>query len=130
MEVGPPAVSYIITVTDHFRYQDPDGERGPEPAATADEALRLARGIVDRSLDRLWKPGMGAAELLAAYNTFGEADHRRARRRARGRVPRLGLRRGTRPAAHGVAGLGEAAAGAARGASMNYHGRRRRSAGR
>ena len=43
--------------------------------ATADEALRLARGIVDRSLRGLWKPGMGAAELLAAYHTFGEDPH-------------------------------------------------------
>ena len=65
-------MSYVVRVADHFRYQDPGGGHGPEPAATADEALRLARGIVDRSLDRLWKPGMGAAELLAAYNTFGE----------------------------------------------------------
>ena len=65
-------MSYVVRVADHFRYQDPGGEHGPEPAATADEALRLARGIVDRSLDRLWKPGMGAAELLAAYNTFGK----------------------------------------------------------
>ena len=65
-------MSYVVRVADHFRYQDPGEEHGPEPVATADEALRVARGIVDRSLDRLWKPGMGAAELLAAYNTFGE----------------------------------------------------------
>jgi hypothetical protein len=70
-EEGAP-VSYSIRLADHFRYRDAGEEYDPEPVATADEALRLARGIVDRSLDRLWKPGMGAAELLAAYNTFGE----------------------------------------------------------
>ena len=65
-------MSYSIRLADHFRYRDAGEEYDLEPVATADEALRLARGIVDRSLDRLWKPGMGAAELLAAYNTFGE----------------------------------------------------------
>ncbi len=77
-------MSYVVRVADHFRYRDPGGEHGPEPAATADEALPLARGIVDRSLDRLWKPGMGAAELLAAYNTFGEDPYIVARAGAPG----------------------------------------------
>ena len=76
-------MSYVVRVTDHFRYQDQGGEHGLEPVATADEALRLARGVVDRSLDRLWKPGMGAAELLAAYDTFGEDPHRRFLREVR-----------------------------------------------
>ena len=77
-------MSYVVRVTDHFRYQDPGEEHGLEPVATADEALRLARGVVDRSLDRLWKPGMGAAELLAAYNTFGDDPYIVARAGAPG----------------------------------------------
>jgi hypothetical protein len=69
---------------DHQHLARPGGEYGPEPAATTGEALRLTRGIVDRSLGRLWKPGMGAAELLAAYNTFGEDPYIVARAGAPG----------------------------------------------
>lgn len=63
---------YTVMVDDNFHYMD-EGERYEHGTfETADEALAACRGLVERSLEEQYKPGMTSAQLFEAYIFFGE----------------------------------------------------------
>lgn len=70
---GDEAIAgYTVVVDDNFRFQDGAGGYPARKLDSYAEALALARGIVERSLRALYRPGMSAGELLASYRGFGE----------------------------------------------------------
>ena len=66
-------MTYTVLVAEHAAYMD--GERRARPGGafpTREEAEAEARRIVDRSLDELHRPPMGAEELFRLYTLYGD----------------------------------------------------------
>lgn len=66
-------MTYAVLVAEHAAYMD--AESPPHPAGaftTREEAEAEARRIVDRSLDELYRPPMGADELFRLYTLYGD----------------------------------------------------------
>lgn len=66
------ALPYVVYIDDNFHYMDEDERSEYGRFATYEEAEAACRRVVDRSLEELRQPGMGADELFALYAGFGE----------------------------------------------------------
>ena len=63
---------YRVLIDDNFDFYD-EGERDVHGTyASYEEALSVARDLVDRSLGHLYRPGMTAEELWTMYTDFGD----------------------------------------------------------
>jgi hypothetical protein len=63
---------YKIVVADNFHYQEEDHNTEHGTTESYENAVAACRALVDRSLARLYKPGMTAAELYDHYTSFGD----------------------------------------------------------
>jgi hypothetical protein len=66
-------VTYAVRIAEHSAYMD--AESPPRPGGTfptREEAEAEARRIVDRSLDELYRPPMGAEEFFRLYTLYGD----------------------------------------------------------
>jgi hypothetical protein len=63
---------YIVLVDDNFHYQEEDERSKQGTYPTAEEALAVCRGIVDRFLDENHRPGMSGEALFVHYTSFGD----------------------------------------------------------
>jgi len=71
-EVSPSVDSYEVFVDDNFHYMDEDERYSAGVFQTYSEALRHAKGIVEKSLRDLHETGKGADDLMASYVSFGQ----------------------------------------------------------
>ena len=62
---------YIVRVDENARYMDEEARHTLGEYQSADEALAVARRVVDEDLAELFRPGMSAATLFNQYTTFG-----------------------------------------------------------
>ena len=65
-------MKYTVCVADNFHYMDESERYTHGHIEMAEEALRIARGIVDEILKSLCKPDMTASELYLYYQNFGD----------------------------------------------------------
>jgi hypothetical protein len=70
--VSTGAARYRIFVDDNFHYMDEDERYELGTYNSAEKAIALCRGMVDRDLEYFYKPGMSATELFSHYKSFGE----------------------------------------------------------
>lgn len=63
--------TYNVVVASNFHYMDQSEHYAAGVFESADDALRLARKIVDESLPA-YQPGMTADQMFDAYKAFGE----------------------------------------------------------
>ena len=63
---------YKVMVDDNFHYMDEDERYEHGVYDTAEEAIEACRGIVDRSLEEGYKPGVSAEALYEHYVSFGD----------------------------------------------------------
>ena len=63
---------YSVMVDDNFHYQDADERLAQGSYASVEEALAACRRIVDRSLEKEYRPGMSAEALYDRYTSFGD----------------------------------------------------------
>jgi hypothetical protein len=63
---------YKVLVDDNFHYQDEEERREHGVYATLEEAMVVCRGLVDRSLEAQFRPGISAEVLYDHYRSFGE----------------------------------------------------------
>lgn len=67
----PSANTYNVVVASNFHYMDQSEHYVAGVFENADDALRLARKIVEDSLPA-YRPGMTAGQMLEAYKGFGD----------------------------------------------------------
>lgn len=65
-------MTYKVLVDDNFHYMDESERYAAGEFATLDEALAVARKIVDEWLASAYTPGMTADALMASYAMFGD----------------------------------------------------------
>jgi hypothetical protein len=63
---------YKVMVDDNFHYQDSDERWEQGTYETVEEAIAACRGLVDRSLEKAYKPGTSAEALYGDYTSFGD----------------------------------------------------------
>jgi hypothetical protein len=63
---------YKVMVDDNFHYQKEDERTEQGVYNTLQEAVVVCRGIVDKSLEEGYRPGISAKELYDLYVSFGE----------------------------------------------------------
>ena len=63
---------FKVMVDDNFHYMDESERYSAGEFATLDEALAVAKGIVDEFLISAYEPGISADELMSGYVMFGE----------------------------------------------------------
>ena len=63
---------FEVFVADNFNYMDEDATHRHGEFASGAQALAAARQIVDRSLQEVYRPGVGPLALFEAYKSFGE----------------------------------------------------------
>lgn len=63
---------FAVRVADNFHYMDDDETYTHSEHATWREAVKVAQGIVDRSIAEHSKPGITADELYGLYVSFGD----------------------------------------------------------
>ena len=63
---------FEVFVADNFNYMDEEATHRLGEFASWAQALSVARAIVDRSLQEVHRPGVGALALFDAYKSFGE----------------------------------------------------------
>jgi len=64
-------VKYQVWVDDNFHYQDEDERYMAGEYATAEEALAVAKGMVDAFLKKEHRRGMTAEQLYNRYIDYG-----------------------------------------------------------
>lgn len=67
----PKKNAYNVVVASNFHYMDRSEHYVAGVFESADDALRLARKIVEASLSA-YEPGMTAEQMFDAYTSFGE----------------------------------------------------------
>lgn len=67
----PSTTTYQVTVACNFHYQDKSEHTVAGLFESADDALQLARDIVERSLPA-YQQGISADAMLDSYKLFGE----------------------------------------------------------
>jgi len=63
---------FVLRVADNFHYMDQDETYTHSEYATWEEAVAVARRIVDESLAEHYQPGINASELFSLYTSFGD----------------------------------------------------------
>lgn len=63
---------YKVMVDDNFHYMDSDERSEDGTYETVEEAIAACRGIVDRSLEGGYEPGISAEALYRGYVGFGD----------------------------------------------------------
>jgi hypothetical protein len=63
---------YRVMVDDNFHYADESECSTSGEFQTLETAIAACRGIIDRSLDHLFQPGMTAETLYSYYTDFGD----------------------------------------------------------
>jgi hypothetical protein len=63
---------YKVLIDDNFHYQDPEDRREHGVYPTLAQALEVCRGLVDRSLNEEYRPGISAEDLYGRYTSFGD----------------------------------------------------------
>lgn len=63
---------FEVMVDDNFHYMDESERYSAGKFATYEEALNLAKSIVDESLSSGYKRGISAGKLYELYTMFGE----------------------------------------------------------
>ena len=63
---------FEVFVADNFSYMDEEATYRHGEFASWAQAVAAARQIVDRSLQEVYSPGIGALTLFDAYKSFGE----------------------------------------------------------
>lgn len=63
---------YRVMIDDNFHYHDLDERREQGTYETLEEALAACRGLVDRSLEQEYRPGISAEALHERYMSFGD----------------------------------------------------------
>ena len=67
-----PPTRFTVLVTDNFHHTDPPERHHEGAFDTYAAAVAACQAMVDDFLTQNYRPGMSAAELLAAYQSFGE----------------------------------------------------------
>ncbi len=65
-------MKYTVCVDDNYHYMDESERSAHGEYQTSEEALAVAKEIVDKELHSHYKPGMTADELYQYYQDFGE----------------------------------------------------------
>ncbi len=64
--------NYTVYVDDNYHYMDESERYKLGEFETYDDALNAAKRIVEDYINRAYKEGMSARELLESYKSFGE----------------------------------------------------------
>ncbi len=64
--------TFVVRVTDHAHYMEPEGQYTGGEFATFEEAAQKCQLIIDTSLSELYAPGMTAEELKKQFFVYGE----------------------------------------------------------
>ena len=63
---------YRIFVDDNYHYMDETARHAFGSTDDLEAAIARCKGVVERSLEECYKPGISAGELYGCYQMFGE----------------------------------------------------------